>query len=240
MKPEAPELSALIDLARHGDEPTADDRRRVTSRVAERLAIGAGVGAAALTFSRFGWAASLKTWGVVAVALAGAGSGAYLVTSEPEAPSSSVAVRPAPVVPRIGSVAVMPEPVAPPVTVDQPHVVEAPVIKRERSGSASSSAQPSASVLEPGKLARETAALRAANEALRGGAAARSLTLLDAFSKEFPGGVLTEEALATRVAALCALGRVDEARTVGTRFVQRYPRSPVAARVRGSCAMPKE
>jgi hypothetical protein len=64
--------------------------------------------------------------------------------------------------------------------------------------------------------------------------------LLDAFAKEFPGGVLTEEALATRVSALCALGRVSEARAVGMRFVQRYPRSPVAARVRGSCAMPKE
>ena len=38
MKPE-PELSALIDLARHGDEPNEDDRRRVTSRVAERLAL---------------------------------------------------------------------------------------------------------------------------------------------------------------------------------------------------------
>jgi hypothetical protein len=33
---------------------------------------------------------------------------------------------------------------------------------------------------------------------------------------------------------------VGEARALGTRFVQRYPRSPVAARVRGSCAMPKE
>jgi hypothetical protein len=234
MKPE-PELSALIDLARHGDEPNEDDRRRVTSRVAERLALGAGVGVAAFSLSRFGWATSLKTWGIAAVALAGAGSGAYLLNQPSAAPQASV-VRPAVQAPHASN------PVALPVAEPEPQVekseaprVEAPAPRRERP-----SVPPTASVVEPGRLARETAALRAANEALRSGAAARSLSLLDAFAKEFPGGVLTEEALATRVSALCALGRVSEARAVGTRFVQRYPRSPVAARVRGSCAMPKE
>jgi hypothetical protein len=236
MKPEGLELSALFEQARHGDEPSDEDRRRVTGRVAEQLALGAGVGAAALTITRFGWATSFKTWGVVAVALAGAGSGAYLLGAPSAAPSSSVAVAPAPVVPR-GPSAVALE-LAPPVVEKSDAVVPEPTpVKRERA-SASSPAPSSAD--EPGRLARETAALRAANEALRGGAPARALGLLDAFAKEFPGGVLTQEALATRVSALCALGRVSEARAVGTRFVQRYPRSPVAARVRGSCAMPKE
>ena len=236
MKPEGPELSALIDMARHGDEPSDDDRRRVTSRVAERLALGAGVGVVAFSLSRFGWAASLKTWGIVAVALAGAGSGAYLLNQPSAAPQASV-VPPALQAPRVTEPPVV-VPVVPEAMVEKREApaVEAPAPRRERAGGA----PPVASVVEPGRLARETAALRAANEALRSGAAARSLSLLDAFVKEFPGGVLTEEALATRVSALCALGRVSEARALGTRFVQRYPRSPVAARVRGSCAMPKE
>ena len=240
MKPEATELSTLFEHARHGDEPSENDRRRVTSRVAERLALGTGAGVVALTFTRFGWATSFKTWGVVAVALAGAGSGAYVLGGSGTAPSDSVAVRPAPVVPRVVSGKAVEVAARPPLVEksEEPTPQARPElqpVKRERAAAA-----PSAAALEPGRLARETAALRAANEALRGGAAARALTLLDAFAKEFPGGVLTEEALATRVSALCALGRVSEARAVGTRFVQRYPRSPVAARVRGSCAMPKE
>src|SRR5688572_7635059 len=99
MKPEAPELSALIDLARHGDEPSEDDRRRVTSRVAERLAMGASAGVVAFAVSRFGWAASLKTWGIVAV-VAGAGSGAYLL-NQPSAPPQASVVPPALQAPRV-------------------------------------------------------------------------------------------------------------------------------------------
>jgi hypothetical protein len=221
MKPEAPELSALFDHARHGDEPSEDDRRRVSARVAERLAVGAGLGAATLTLTRFGWASSVKTWGVVAVVLAGAGSG----------------VRPSPVVPQIPSreVSEAPAPI-----VEKREVSPPPVLPKRERAVAPATSQPTVATDEPGRLARETAALRAANEALRGGAPARALTLLDAFARDFPGGVLTEEALATRVSALCSLGRVAEARSLGTRFVKRYPRSPVAARVRGSCAMPEE
>lgn len=238
MKPEAPELSALFEQARHGDEPSADDRRRVSARVAERLALGAGLGAATLTLTRVGWAASLKTWGVVGVVLAGAGSGAYLLGAPAQSPVAPVAAPRASVVPRVVGREVA---AAAPSTIVEKREVSPPSAapKRERAAAPTRS-QPTIAADEPGRLARETAALRAANEALRGGAAARALTLLDAFARDFPGGVLTEEALATRVAALCSLGRVADARALGTRFVQRYPRSPVAARVRGSCAMPEE
>jgi hypothetical protein len=242
MKPDAPELAALFEMARDGDEPSDSDRRRVTARVAQRLALGAGAGAAALTLSRVGWAVSFKAWAIAAVAVASAGSGAYLLSRgdadehraltappvahpPPSAPlftAPAVASAPAPTRTEPGS-----QPSPPPA---QPH--------RERVSTAAPAA-PSAA-LEPSRLARETAALRAANEALRSGAAGRSLLLLDEFAKQFPNGMLAQEALATRVSALCELGRVSEARTLGTRFVQRYPRSPVAARVRGSCAIPKE
>lgn len=236
MKPEAPELSALFEQARHGDEPSADDRRRVSARVAERLALGAGLGAATLTLTRFGWAASLKTWGVVAVVLAGAGSGAYLLGASAQSPVAPVAAPRASVVPRVANRGVA----AAPTIVEKREVSPPPSPPKRERAVAPTPSQPSVTADEPGRLARETAALRAANEALRSGAAARALTLLDAFARDFPGGVLTEEALATRVSALCSLGRVAEARALGTRFVKRYPRSPVAARVRGSCAMREE
>ncbi len=47
--------------------------------------------------------------------------------------------------------------------------------------------------------------------------------------------MLGEERAAERILALCALGRKDEARTEAQRFLSRFPRSPVAERVRTSC-----
>ncbi len=241
MKADVPELDALFEVARCGDEPSDADRHRVTARVAERLAVGAGAGAAVFSLSRVAWAASFKTWGIVAMAVAGAGSGAYLL-SDPSADEHHALTAP---------------PVAHPPSVARPlpHVVasspELPVAAVEREPtlpraqphherpSLPASAEPSAAP-EPSRLARETAALRDANEALRSGAAARALALLDDFAKQFPNGMLAEEALATRISALCKLGRVAEARALGVRFMLRFPRSPALGRVRGSCAVSKE
>jgi outer membrane protein assembly factor BamD (BamD/ComL family) len=47
--------------------------------------------------------------------------------------------------------------------------------------------------------------------------------------------MLRAEADAARVFALCGAGRVDKARAAATRFVQRYPSSPAAARVQAAC-----
>ncbi len=241
MKGDAQELDALFEVARHGDEPSDADRRRVTARVAERLAIGAGAGAAVFTLSRFVSAASFKTWGIVAVFVAGAGSGAYLL-GEPSADEHRALT--APPVAHRGV-----EPVAPPHIVASSPAVPLAEVERERTvpraqphrerPSLPASAEPAAAP-EPSRLARETAALRDANEALRTGAAGRAIGLLDDFAKQFPNGMLAEEALATRISALCKLGRVTDARALGARFLQRYPRSPALSRVRGSCAVPKE
>lgn len=86
----------------------------------------------------------------------------------------------------------------------------------------------------PDPIIEETRKLREAHGALQGGDAARALALLD--EQNAGGAELREERAAARVLALCKLGRVDEARAAAAQFLQQSPRSPLADRVRGSCA----
>jgi hypothetical protein len=75
-----------------------------------------------------------------------------------------------------------------------------------------------------------------AREALRSGEGARALLVLDDHAHRYPAGALGEERDAMRVASLCALGRVAEARAAASQFLRAFPESPHAARVRASCA----
>jgi hypothetical protein len=68
------------------------------------------------------------------------------------------------------------------------------------------------------------------------GAPADALALLDEYGATFPKGTMREEASVERVLALCALGRVDEARASAKAFVAADPASPLVARLRASCA----
>jgi hypothetical protein len=84
-------------------------------------------------------------------------------------------------------------------------------------------------------VADETRLLRSANQALHAGDAARALTLLEEHARLYPHGILTEERSAERVSALCALGRIDDAKLEAARFLASTPDSPLAASVRTSC-----
>jgi hypothetical protein len=86
-----------------------------------------------------------------------------------------------------------------------------------------------------GDVAAEVLLLREAHAAMRGGQATHALVLLDEHARRFPKGALGEERDAARVAALCALGRVVEARAAADRFLRASPLSPHAGRVRASC-----
>jgi hypothetical protein len=94
-------------------------------------------------------------------------------------------------------------------------------------------AQPSG---EEDSLARETSLLRSARTALDAGDANRALALLARHAQLWPEGVLAEERLATKVLALCALGRVTEARETAGELESLSPTSPHLTRVRSSCA----
>ena len=87
------------------------------------------------------------------------------------------------------------------------------------------------------RLAEETALLAASNAELRGGDAHRALSLLDDYDRRYPGGVLREEVLATRVIARCQMGLTPDApsRQAADLFLRRHPASPLAPRVRSSC-----
>jgi hypothetical protein len=87
------------------------------------------------------------------------------------------------------------------------------------------------------RLAEETALLAESNAELRGGDARRALSLLDDYDHRYPGGVLREEVLATRVIARCQMGLTPDAtsRQAADLFLRRHPASPLAPRVRSSC-----
>jgi hypothetical protein len=85
-------------------------------------------------------------------------------------------------------------------------------------------------------LREETAQLRLAQQALRGGQAARAMAMLDEQNRLFARGVLGQERMVTRILALCALGRRDEAQRLGAALERGSPRSPHLATLRNSCA----
>jgi outer membrane protein assembly factor BamD (BamD/ComL family) len=88
------------------------------------------------------------------------------------------------------------------------------------------------------RLAEETALLAASNAELRAGDARRALALLKDYDRRYPAGVLREEVLATRVIARCQIGQAPDAasRRAAEAFLARHPASPLAPRVRSSCA----
>jgi hypothetical protein len=93
---------------------------------------------------------------------------------------------------------------------------------------------PAAPSAGPDTLVAETRRLREAHAALQGGDGARALALLE--EQSAGGPQLREERAAGRILALCSLGRTDEARAAASRFLAESPRSPLAGRVRASCA----
>ena len=85
-------------------------------------------------------------------------------------------------------------------------------------------------------LKEETALLGAANAALAHGDVKRALSLLDDYDHRPGAAQLAEERTVTGILASCAAGHVDTARAEARHFHARWPRSPLAARVDGSCA----
>ncbi|MCX4240953.1 RNA polymerase sigma factor [Paraliomyxa miuraensis] len=103
------------------------------------------------------------------------------------------------------------------------------------SAAASPAVEPSVDVDPPG-LEAEVAALDRAAEALRSNDPARALHWLAEHERSFPHGRLVDVRKATRVRALCRLGRESEARTEAAALHREHPDSAVARRVPDSCA----
>ncbi|HMJ14486.1 MAG TPA: hypothetical protein VK524_23905 [Polyangiaceae bacterium] len=235
------EARALVELARTSDGPSAGDRHLVRAGLAASgaaLALSASVQATAQAASALGSAAATKTVLVAAPAVA---TGLGAITSHVIVPGIVGMViggalaaplllkdpapeRPSVPVPSVQSAAHSPQvPRA---------VVHAPVPEP-----ASSRPAPSAvSAAVPDSLQEETELLVRAQRELSSGRAEGALELLDEHERRFPRGSLAQERAASRVFSLCRAGRALEARAHAQRFLQAAPTSPVAPRIRRSCA----
>jgi len=91
---------------------------------------------------------------------------------------------------------------------------------------------------ETDELLAELALVREARHALRDDRPARALELLDAHARAFPAGQMREDRHALRIEALCAAGKAPQARAEAQLFLQAFPGSAHAQRVRASCAEP--
>jgi hypothetical protein len=89
---------------------------------------------------------------------------------------------------------------------------------------------------EENTLGDEARLLSQVFNAMQSGAPDRALLLLDEHAARYPYGTMRAAASTERVVALCSLGRVDEARSEGARFLQTFPTDPLVVRVRSSCA----
>ena len=89
-----------------------------------------------------------------------------------------------------------------------------------------------ATTVDAASLRRELTALDAVRGAVAGGRARRALALLDAYARDFPDGRLALEAEILRIDALARSGQAGPARHRAEAFLQRHPRSVLAARAR--------
>lgn len=145
-----------------------------------------------------------------------------LASEEGAAALEPVATRPAVVV------AAKPAKPEPP----SPERMRSPVPSSDPSAPAPAAAPAAPSALG---LADEVAMLDHAAAALREGDAARSLQWLTDHERQFPSGRLADVRKATRVRALCRLGRAAQASAEAQALRREHPESAVAKRAPRSC-----
>lgn len=223
---------ALIRSARAGEMPPAASRNRVRYSLAAKFGaagIGtAGVGAAvtAHVAGAATFAASTKIVLVsLAIVAAGSGVGVWKVTQSKELPIRLVTAH-------VAAVKVEAEKLPLPETLPAVKNIK-PVFTRR--------ASPQTHVVpkvQTNDLLKETSALAAAQEKLRGGNSAAAIALLNEYQAQFPAGVLREESEATRIQALLDAGNRQGACKLANMFIAHWPRSPHLVRVRSACDKP--
>lgn len=253
-----PEARSILDGGRDGDDPTPADRVRIRGSVMRAIAAG-GAATTAAAVSEAAVAAKAAQgialgWKILAgLLITGAVGGGAALALRQEAPAAPALVTSGSPPAQATSASPPPEDATP------PSAPLAPSSTASTVASARPASPPPERRFEPSKepapleeppspsvvvapptppadtLTDETRRLREAHGALTGGDPARALSLLD--EQAAAGVQLREERTAARILALCQLGRVDEARAAAARFLAESPRSPLADRVRASCAV---
>lgn len=204
------------------------------------LALGVTTAAVVSTGSALGTGATLSGKSVTWLALKWVGAGAVLGLA---VGTGATLLAPAPPPTKPASVT----------TSAEVHETSAPIVTATFSPKATSTAgadepeprpssraaAPSAkeeapSVEAPDTLPREVELLDEARGALSRGSANEALSTLDRYTREFPRGRLSTEALVLRIDALARAGRTSEAKSLAERFLATSPNSPHAARIRKS------
>jgi hypothetical protein len=249
---------SVIAAAAGGDDPAGVDRDRVRARVLAAIAAGSVTGTApphaAATTTATAVGAKVVAIAVAAVVIAAVaylavGRGATTDTATPDRDVEvAVEAATATVAGEIATVAGATATAAPPevVTPAPPRPARAPraaatgpadgAIEIDREVEDAASAPPPATLRSADSLREERALVARANAALRDGDPRAALGAVAEHARRFPDGVLAEERTATRVVALCELGRVAEADRARASFAARWPRSVHAARVHAACA----
>ena len=221
------DMQSVIEAARGGHEPSELSRARVRKGVEIKLAAGIALAVGPATAaSAFAGAVKLTVAVVAVGTVVGAGVYAYpRHASKPAPVARAVATRVAPPVPVV---------TAPPLEIEIPAAAVTPhraSIKRR-----APVAVAPVVVENVSSLKEETALLGGANAALARGDVKRALSALDEYDHRPGSGLLAEERTVTGILAACAAGQVDAARAEARHFRARWPRSPLGARVDGSCA----
>jgi hypothetical protein len=259
------ELKTLFERARGDEDPKSADRLAVGRALAARLGLPAAAGAAAALSARTaaGQGSAISTVGMTASGIAGktgvAGAaalwlvvGAALGTGVSMATVLTTASRPPPTV--SAPIATSPPAAARETRNSPPPLPPARLAFRSNTKIGQLAAEkpqpPSSKPRQPetatpenepprvtaSALREETRALAAVQQALRDGQPENALGLLDSQERAFPNGSLQAERAAARVLALCAGHRAIAARAAAAEFLRNYPESPIANRVRQSCA----
>ena len=173
--------------------------------------------AATASGSLLSWAAGTIVTGAIVLGafVALRPSSAPLVVAPSASASSAVDVTEKPVSAEPKATATSPSPVAE--TGVTPRPVVAAAQGRERAAATD--------------LSDQLALMDAAHRALSGGDGAGALALARKYSAEYPSGTFRPEAAAIRIEALVKLGRVAEARSLGSKFASTYGPGPLADRM---------
>jgi hypothetical protein len=223
-----PEARALLDVARRVSAPSPEQAERLWSRVRGAIATPASPPNAAIAHA----APAVPTVLAAVLVATALGVAALALRRDPApAPAPPPATAPALSLAPSASVAPGPSLVPPssPVSGPQPSLVPS-------SARPARAAPPPRDVSAPDDGRGDVALVRSAYEALRAGEAARSLTLVDEHARRYPQSVLGEEREATRVLALCELGRADDARAALGAYRRAYPSGLHLQRLPPRCA----
>jgi hypothetical protein len=207
-------LQQLVNAERFASRPTFADSERVLRMIQSQLGIAIGVSGVVVSTSLAGVSFRPHVWSSTAKALAGLGlivaAVALVHSAMPGASTINDTASGDPAADTKASA-----------ELDVVATTNQPQGSTHQETTLAATAQPSPSAtpqLPAGALGRrrdnlseEVAILSRAEEELHGGRARNALILLNEHERKYRHGALTEERIAARIQALCALGRGTEA-----------------------------